>query len=98
MDQSTDLRTLPRWYVYLVLVASQSLALLLVYANHLHTELLRYANNLIKTRDDEGLTTHIGKVKSRTVVTYDDEADKGACGVVDGETLPNITFTAADPP
>ena len=34
-----------------------------------------YANNIIKVRDEKGLTTHIGKVKSHTGVTYNDAAD-----------------------
>jgi hypothetical protein len=68
------------------------------YVNHLHTDLLRYANDLSKIRDDKGLTIHIGKVKSHTGVTYNDEAGTYACRVVDGKILPYIGFTAAYPP
>ena len=45
-----------------------------------------------------GYITHIGKVKSHTGVTYNDEADNAARGVVDGHKTPDITFTDADPP
>ena len=33
------------------------------YAHHPHKELLRHANDLIKTRDENGLLNHIGKFK-----------------------------------
>ena len=33
-----------------------------------------------------------GKIKSHTCVTYNDEADAGARGVVDGDILPDITL------
>jgi hypothetical protein len=68
------------------------------YAHHPHKELLRQANALVKPRDEYGLLTHIGKVKSHTGDTHNDEADAGARGVVDGDTLPDIVFTPADPP
>jgi hypothetical protein len=42
--------------------------------------------------------TLIGKVKSNTDVAYNDEVDDGARGLVDGDVLPDITFTTADPP
>jgi len=38
------------------------------------------------------------KVKSHIGVTHNDEADAGARGVVDGDTLPEIIFADADPP
>jgi hypothetical protein len=71
---------------------------LLRYAYHPHKEFLRQANALIKTRDENGLLTDIGKVKSHTGVTHNDGADAGAHGVVDGDTLQDIMFTSADPP
>jgi hypothetical protein len=49
-------------------------------------------------RDENGLLTHIGKVKYHNRVTHKDAADAGARGVVDGDTLPDIIFTCADPP
>jgi hypothetical protein len=55
------------------------------------------ANNHIQIREQLGLTTHIGKVKSHTGVTHNDGADAGARGVVDGDILPDITFTYAGP-
>jgi hypothetical protein len=67
------------------------------YTHHPHKELLRQANALIKTRDENGLLTYIGKVKSHTGVTHNDDADAGARGVVDGDTLPDIIFTDANP-
>ena len=68
------------------------------YAHHPHKELLREADALIETRDENGLLTHIGRVKSRAEVTHNDEADAGARGVVDGDSLPDIIFPDADPP
>jgi len=56
------------------------------------------ANNPIQIRDRQGLTTHIGKVKSHTGVTHNDTADAGARGVVDDDVLLDITFTEANPP
>ena len=44
-----------------------------------------------------GYITHIGKVKSHTGVTYNDEADAAACGVVEGQKTPDIIFTDAYP-
>jgi ribonuclease HI len=67
------------------------------YKHHPHRDLLMKANNHIQKRDQQGLTTHIGKVKSHTGVTHNDTADAGARGVVDGDVLPDITFTEADP-
>jgi hypothetical protein len=45
-----------------------------------------------------GYKTHIGKVKSHTGVTHDDEADTTARNVVEGHKTPNIIFIDADPP
>jgi hypothetical protein len=47
------------------------------FTHHPHKDLLNYTNNLIKARDEQGLLTQIGKVKSHTGVTYNDEADTG---------------------
>ncbi len=68
------------------------------YAHHPHKELIHQADAIIKMRDEYGLLTHIGKVKCHTGVTHNDGADAGARGVVDGDTLPDIIFTSADPP
>lgn len=45
-----------------------------------------------------GYKTHIGKVKSHTGVTHNDEADTTARNVVEGHISPDIIFTDADPP
>jgi len=66
--------------------------------HHPHKDTLHYTNNLIQTRDEQGLTTLIGKVKSHTGVAHNDGADARARGVVDGDKIPDITFTTADPP
>ena len=55
------------------------------YAHHLYKELLCHATDLIKTRDENGLPNHIGKVKSHNGDTHNDNADAGAHGVVDEE-------------
>jgi ribonuclease HI len=68
------------------------------YTHHTQKDLLAHTNNIIKDRDATCHTTHIGKVKSHTGVTYNDAADTGACGVVDGDILPDIIFTQTDPP
>ena len=68
------------------------------YTHHIHKELLAHTNSIIKERDTKGYTTHIGKVKSHAGVKYNDAADTGACGVVDGDILPDIVFAQADPP
>jgi hypothetical protein len=68
------------------------------YTHHLHKELVYQAKNYIKTRDEQGILTHIGKVTSHTGVIYNDEADVGARGVVNGDIPPDITFTTANPP
>jgi ribonuclease HI len=70
----------------------------LSFNHHPHKELLQLADNTIRTRDNKGHTTHIGKVKSHTGVTHNDEADTTARVVVEGQILPHIIFTDADPP
>ena len=45
-----------------------------------------------------GYSTHIAKVKTHTGVTYNDEADTAARGVVEGQRTPDVIFTDADPP
>ncbi len=45
-----------------------------------------------------GYSTHIGKVKSHTGVTHNDEANAAARGAVEGKTTPDITFADANPP
>jgi ribonuclease HI len=66
--------------------------------HHPHKELLQLADNIIRTKDDMGYNTHIGKVKSHTGVTHNDEADIAARGVVEGHKPLDIIFTDADPP
>ena len=70
----------------------------LAFHHHQHKELLKLADNIIRERDLNEYTTHIGKVKSHTGVVYNDEADESARTVVDGKTRPDIIFTEADPP
>ncbi len=45
-----------------------------------------------------GYKTHIGKVKSHTGLTHNDEADRDARDVVEGHKTLDITFTDADSP
>jgi len=54
----------------------------LSFSYHPHKELLRLADDIIRTRDNMGYNTHIGKGKSHTGVTHNDEADTAARGVV----------------
>jgi ribonuclease HI len=65
--------------------------------HHPHKDLLQLADNIIRTRDNMGYITHIGKVKPHTGVTHDDEADTAARGVVEGQKTPDIIFIDADP-
>ncbi len=44
-----------------------------------------------------GYSTHVGKVKSHTGVTHNDEAETAARGVVEGPKTPDIIFTDVDP-
>jgi len=45
-----------------------------------------------------GFKKHVGKVKSHTGVTHNEEADTAARNVVEGNKLPDILFTDAEPP
>ena len=45
-----------------------------------------------------GYKTHIGKVKSHTGVTHNDEVDIAARNVVEGHKTLDIIFPDADPP
>ena len=70
----------------------------LCFTHHPHNELLQLADDIVRTRDNMGYNTQIGKVKSHTGVTHNDEADTTARGVVKGQQTPDIIFTIADPP
>ena len=69
----------------------------LCFNHHPHKELLQLADDILRTRDNMGHTTHIGKVKSHTGVTDNDEADTAARGVVEGHKPQDIICTDADP-
>jgi hypothetical protein len=45
-----------------------------------------------------GYKTHIGKVKSHTGITHNDEADTTTRNVVEGHKTPDIIVTDANPP
>jgi ribonuclease HI len=60
----------------------------LCFDHHPHKELLQLADDIVRTRDNISYNTHIGKVKSHTGVTHNDEADTAACGVVEGQKNP----------
>jgi ribonuclease HI len=66
--------------------------------NHQHKDLLAIADTILRQRDVQGYTTHMGKVKSHIGVEYNDAADEGARNVVEGQKKTDIIFTAADPP
>ena len=68
------------------------------YTHHLHKDLRHLTNKLLKARDQKQLKTHIGKVKSHTDVEYNETTDKAARSVVNGDTLPEVTFAEAYPP
>jgi hypothetical protein len=68
------------------------------FIHHQHKDLVILANNITHTRDKLEYTTHIGRVKSHTGVTHNDEADAGGRGDVEGTKTLGITFTAVDPP
>ncbi len=70
----------------------------LCFKHHPHKERLQLADDIIHTRDSMGLHKHIGKVKSHTEVTHNDEAGTNARNAVEGIKTPDITFTNADPP
>ena len=67
------------------------------YNDHLHRHLLEATAALVKARDDAGLLTHIGKVKSHTGITYNDEADETAKLVASGKAEPDMGFDEYDP-
>ena len=56
------------------------------YQNNVHKALLHRILDMLKFREDHGLTTHLGKVKSHTEVHYNDVADRGAKSVTLGGT------------
>jgi ribonuclease HI len=64
---------------------------------HPHKELLQLADDIVRTKDHMGYSTHIGKIKSHTGVKHKDEADTGARGVVEGRKTPHVIFAYADP-
>ncbi len=66
--------------------------------HHPHKIILQLADDIIHTRDNMGLKTHIVKVKSHTGVTHNDEADKVARNVVEGHKPLDKIFSDADPP
>jgi ribonuclease HI len=66
--------------------------------NHQHKDQLATADTILRQRDVQGHTTHIGKVKSHTGVKYNDATDEWPRNVVEGQKTPDIIFTAADPP
>ena len=68
------------------------------YSNHLHVEILRYIDDIIRARDANGLHTHIGKVKSHIDIHYNEVADEAARSIATGDAEPDVTFSAADPP
>ena len=70
----------------------------LSFIHHPHQHHLHLADNIIHTKDNMGYKTHIGKAKSRTGVTHNDEVDTAARNVVDGHEPPDTIFTDADPP
>jgi len=69
----------------------------LSFIHHSHKHLLQLADNIIHTRDNMGYKTHIGKVKSHTVVTHNDEVKTSARNVTEGHKTLDIIFTDADP-
>jgi ribonuclease HI len=70
----------------------------LSFTHHPHKHLLQLADYTIHARDNMGLTTHIGKVKSHARVTHNDEAGTTTRNVVEGIKKLDIIFTDADPP
>ena len=68
------------------------------YKRHLHKDLLNLTDQPLRARDLKQLKTHIGKVKSRTDIEYNEAADTAARAVVDGKAPPDITFDETDPP
>ena len=68
------------------------------YRHHLHKDLIKATAELIKVRDDAGLATHIGKVKSHTGVIYNDAAYAAAKDVASQKMPANTVFDELDPP
>jgi ribonuclease HI len=68
------------------------------FIHHPHKHFLQLADNTMRTRDNMGYKTHIGKVESHTGVTHNDEVDTTARNVVKGHKTPDIIFPDADPP
>ena len=68
------------------------------YRHHLHKDLIKATAELIKVRDDAGLATHIGKVKSHTGVIYNDAADAATKDVASQKMPANTVFDELDPP
>ena len=58
-----------------------------------HKDFLKLADDIVRTIDNMGYNTHIGKVKSHTGVTHNDGVDTAARSVVEGQKIPDITFT-----
>ena len=54
------------------------------YSNHLHVELLRYIDDIMRARDENGLHTHIGKVKSHIDIHYNEVADEAPRSIASG--------------
>jgi ribonuclease HI len=59
----------------------------LCFTHHPHKELLQLADDIVRTRDNMGYSTHIGKAKSQTGVAHNDEADTAARGVIEGQKI-----------
>ena len=67
------------------------------YNNHVHRAHLHLNDRILRTRENKGYKTHIGKVKSHTGITYNEVADTAAKAVVE-ETQPHtVEFNEADP-
>ena len=58
------------------------------YNNHVHRAHLHLNDQTLRSRENKGFKTHIGKVKSHIDITYNEIADKAAKAVVD-ETQPH---------
>ena len=58
------------------------------YNNHVHRDHLHLNDQILRSRENKGFKTHIGKVKSHIGITYNEIADKAAKTVVD-ETQPH---------
>ena len=85
-DSAFSINTLQKYAIYP-----------LSFIHHPHKDLLKLADDIIRTRDTLEYKTHIGKVKSHTGVTHHDEADEVARSVVEGHTKPDKIFTGTDP-